>query len=225
MIDIKKAFEDSRTRYIAISVIAVVILVVITVVNLGNGRSQTTNNNSTTASNSLSADNANDNTDDTAQSNSSNNSDKNKAQQSTNTSYLTTNSQPHDNQGGNLHINDIKDTVKNLPDSEIKALQSALYYTVIKNTNQDVMKINDAKIRSGSYQQSFDNKNYAYNTTFLIDIPSLQQTYQAKNFYRVTEPGENDATDYNSLVLCPDKSQLIWPDFPCMDRIKQEQGQ
>lgn len=128
---------------------------------------------------------------------------------------------PNDGQSkGSIYIR-YTDQLKNLPSSEISEIQSAFYFTLAKNTS-DPLKVTDAEIRKNTIQQDFNKDKYEYVTTFLIDIPSLKQTYQVRDLYSLVPA--NKPLDYNPLVLCPDNSQLRWGTFDCTDRIRQDKG-
>lgn len=136
-----------------------------------------------------------------------------------NSASLTTNYSPADGQSkGNIRIKNTGQ-LKNLPESEIAEIQAALYSTLSDNVD-DAVSVSDVEIRDQSISQSYDSDSHKYTTSFLIDIPSLKQTYQAKDVYSLIPA--NQPKDYNPLVLCPTSDQLKWASFTCTDRIKQE---
>lgn len=123
-----------------------------------------------------------------------------------------------------ITISNVYDYVTNLPASEVEAIDEQLTYTAIDNGVQGV--IDDAVVRDGSYQQSIiDYDKMIYRTTFIVDLPSQKQSYVVDDRYSPLPPEQTGLVDYTTLVLCPDKSQLIYGEFNCTDRIIQEQEQ
>lgn len=114
--------------------------------------------------------------------------------------------------------------VKNLSDSEKKNIEMTLYSTVSKNSSGSVAgsTIKDASIRDSSYSQSLNEE--VYTTRFIVDIPSIKQSYEVKDLFSHQPVSKSGLTDYTTLVLCLDKSQLKYGDFNCQDRISEEAG-
>ncbi|MDO4271379.1 MAG: hypothetical protein Q4C83_00105 [Candidatus Saccharibacteria bacterium] len=111
-------------------------------------------------------------------------------------------------------------TVRNLSNLETKVIYNQFNYTL--ELNGATKEVTDAEIRNGSYSQTItDHNKMIYYTTFIIDIPSLKQSYVVQDYYSPLPVDQSELYDYNSLVLCPDKSQLIYGDFDCTDRIKE----
>lgn len=121
-------------------------------------------------------------------------------------------------------INGLDDSLtRTLPNDELDNINLQIDDTLRMNgvTNP----VSDANIRNGSYSQTIvDNNKMIYYTTFIIDIPSLQQSYVIQNKYSPLPVEQTDLYDYTTLVLCPDASQSIYATPTCIDRIKQEQG-
>lgn len=121
-------------------------------------------------------------------------------------------------------INGLDDNLtRTLPNDELDNINLQIDNTLRMNgvTNP----VSDANIRNGSYSQTIiDNNKMIYYTTFIIDIPSLQQSYVIQNKYSPLPVEQTDLYDYTTLVLCPDASQSIYATPTCIDRIKQEQG-
>ena len=126
-----------------------------------------------------------------------------------------------------ISITNFTAIVKNLPDSERQLLEQNLYATVKMNLSgtTTMPTVTDAVIRGGSYRQTYDEPTEVYHTTFLVDIPSLKQTYQVQDDYSSLPPDLSGLYDYTALVLCPSPSDLIYPAFTCQDRLSQESGE
>lgn len=112
---------------------------------------------------------------------------------------------------------------RTLPNNELDNINLQLDSTL--RMNGVVNPVSDANMRNGSYHQTIiDNNKMIYYTTFIIDIPSLQQSYVIQNEYSPLPIDQTGLYDYTTLVLCPDASQSIYATPTCIDRIKQEQG-
>ena len=114
-------------------------------------------------------------------------------------------------------------TVTNLPQAETDAIYFQLNYTLgLNGVNRAVT---DAVIRDGSYSQRItDTEHMIYETAFIIDIPSLKQSYSVIDKYSPLPMEESGLTDYTTLVLCPDADDLIYSEFQCTDRVKWEKN-
>lgn len=121
------------------------------------------------------------------------------------------------------NISNYDSTVTNLPQAEADAIYFQLNYTLgLNGVNRAVT---DAVIRDGSYRQQItDTEHMIYETTFIIDIPSLKQSYSVIDKYSPLPMEESGLTDYTTLVLCPDADDLIYGEFQCTDRIKWEKN-
>lgn len=121
------------------------------------------------------------------------------------------------------NISNYDSTVTNLPQAEADAIYFQLNYTLgLNGVNRAVT---DAVIRDGSYRQQItDTEHMIYETTFIIDIPSLKQSYSVIDKYSPLPMEESGLTDYTTLVLCPDAGDLIYGEFQCTDRVKWEKN-
>lgn len=121
------------------------------------------------------------------------------------------------------NISNYDSTVTNLPQAEADAIYFQLNYTLgLNGVNRAVT---DAVIRDGSYRQQItDTEHMIYETIFIIDIPSLKQSYSVIDKYSPLPMEESGLTDYTTLVLCPDADDLIYGEFQCTDRVKWEKN-
>jgi len=128
--------------------------------------------------------------------------------------------------GTTLVISNWSEYVENLPDDERDQAETTLYDTVIKNlpTGRSLLSTDSPEIRADSYDQTYDPVTQIYYTNFLIDIPSLKQTYRFLSQYSDLPREESGLFDYTIQVSCPNKSDLIWDEFKCIDRLKMEEG-
>lgn len=111
---------------------------------------------------------------------------------------------------------------QNLPREEILNIQRQIGYTL--RLNKVSGDHGDIIIRKNSYRQTMtDADKLIYQTDFIIDLPKVKQSYQVKDSYSPLPAETSGLYDYTTLILCLDKSQLIYGDFSCNDRIKSEQ--
>lgn len=111
---------------------------------------------------------------------------------------------------------------RNLPREEILNIQRQIGYTL--RLNRVSGDHGDIIIRKNSYRQTMTNADkLIYQTDFIIDLPKVKQSYQVKDSYSPLPAETSGLYDYTTLILCLDKSQLIYGDFNCNDRIKSEQ--
>ena len=111
---------------------------------------------------------------------------------------------------------------QNLPREEILNIQRQIGYTL--RLNKVPGDHGDIIIRKNSYRQTMTNADkLIYQTDFIIDLPKVKQSYQVKDSYSPLPAETSGLYDYTTLILCLDKSQLIYGDFNCNDRIKSEQ--
>ena len=125
-----------------------------------------------------------------------------------------------------IRINNFDQYVRNLSADRRDLIQQNLFNTVRMNLPSDTdLNITDAIIRDGSYSQTYDYNTQIYSTRFIVDIPSIQQSYVVTDKFSPLPPELSGLFDYATLVLCPDEKDLIFKPFNCTDRIRQEQGQ
>jgi hypothetical protein len=118
-----------------------------------------------------------------------------------------------------ITISNYSKFVKNLPASERTVIESALYQIISQN-NSPTPTITSALIRENTYNQSFTTEIYA--TTFIIDLPEIQQSYKIADYYSYLPPSESGLIDYNIQAHCPSPAESIYPPFTCTDRFTTE---
>ena len=119
-------------------------------------------------------------------------------------------------------VKKLDQVAQNLPREEILNIQRQIGYTL--RLNRVSGDHGDIIIRKNSYRQTMtDADKLIYQTDFIIDLPKVKQSYQVKDSYSPLPAETSGLYDYTTLILCLDKSQLIYGDFSCNDRIKSEQ--
>ncbi|MCG5105783.1 hypothetical protein MBO12_01965 [Candidatus Saccharibacteria bacterium] len=122
----------------------------------------------------------------------------------------------------NYPVKKLDQVAQNLPREEILNIQRQIGYTL--RLNKVSGDHGDIIIRKNSYRQTMtDADKLIYQTDFIIDLPKVKQSYQVKDSYSPLPAETSGLYDYTTLILCLDKSQLIYGDFNCNDRIKSEQ--
>lgn len=118
-------------------------------------------------------------------------------------------------------VKKLDQVAQNLPREEILNIQRQIGYTL--RLNKVSGDHGDIVIRKNSYHQTMtDADKLIYQTDFIIDLPKVKQSYQVKDSYSPLPAETSGLYDYTTLILCLDKSQLIYGDFNCNDRIKSE---
>ena len=118
-------------------------------------------------------------------------------------------------------VKKLDQVAQNLPREEILNIQRQIGYTL--RLNKVSGDHGDIVIRKNSYRQTMTNADkLIYQTDFIIDLPKVKQSYQVKDSYSPLPAETSGLYDYTTLILCLDKSQLIYGDFNCNDRIKSE---
>ena len=121
----------------------------------------------------------------------------------------------------NYPVKKLDQIAQNLPREEILNIQRQIGYTL--RLNKVSGDHGDIVIRKNSYRQTMTNADkLIYQTDFIIDLPKVKQSYQVKDSYSPLPAETSGLYDYTTLILCLDKSQLIYGDFNCNDRIKSE---
>ena len=118
-------------------------------------------------------------------------------------------------------VKKLDQVAQNLPREEILNIQRQIGYTL--RLNKVSGDHGDIVIRKNSSRQTMtDADKLIYQTDFIIDLPKVKQSYQVKDSYSPLPAETSGLYDYTTLILCLDRSQLIYGDFNCNDRIKSE---
>lgn len=192
---------DKKKLYIVVSVVAILLIIAITVIQILN----------TNKSDTETMQDSNGSTETNNNANSTNNIVQ---------TPIASNSSKGDLV---VTINNLNTYATNIPQNEVDFINDQLSRTVSLNGINH--PITDAVVRDGTYNQTvIDNNNMIYQTTFIVDIPSIKQSYVIENIYSPLPKEQTGLIDYTTLVLCPASEQLIYGEFDCTDRIKEEQN-
>ena len=101
----------------------------------------------------------------------------------------------------------------------IDYIQSELLKIV--NMNSDEQKegrdIKDAIIREGSFNQTHNKDEGVYIVSFIVDIESLSQSYQANYQWKTSDGSDEHLDEWGDNVRCLPSDKLIYGDFDCQD--------
>lgn len=211
---------DKRKLYLIAAVAMVVIMVIIIIAtvlggnkrdqaNTGSGGTNTIRGTSTTGTGGGTSGNSSSSSHSGSRSSSSSTS----GSRSSNSNEIAPEDYP---------VKKLDQIAQNLPREEILNIQRQIGYTL--RLNKVSGDHGDIIIRKNSYRQTMtDADKLIYQTDFIIDLPKVKQSYQVKDSYSPLPAETSGLYDYTTLILCLDKSQLIYGDFNCNDRIKSEQ--
>ena len=211
---------DKRKLYLIVAVAMVVIMVIIIVAtvlggnkrdqaNIRGGSANTIHGTSTTGTSGGTSGNSSSSSRSGSRSGSSGTS----GSRSSNSNEISPEDYP---------VKKLDQIAQNLPREEILNIQRQIGYTL--RLNKVSGDHGDIVIRKNSYRQTMtDADKLIYQTDFIIDLPKVKQSYQVKDSYSPLPAETSGLYDYTTLILCLDKSQLIYGDFNCNDRIKSEQ--
>lgn len=210
---------DKRKLYLIAAVVMVVIMVIIIIAtvlggnkrdqaNTGSGSANTIRGTSTTGTGGGTSGNSS-----SSSHSGSHSSSSTSGSRSSNSNEIAPEDYP---------VKKLDQVAQNLPREEILNIQRQIGYTL--RLNKVSGDHGDIVIRKNSYRQTMTNADkLIYQTDFIIDLPKVKQSYQVKDSYSPLPAETSGLYDYTTLILCLDKSQLIYGDFNCNDRIKSEQ--
>lgn len=211
---------DKRKLYLVAAVAMVVIMVIIIVATVLGGSKRDQANTGSGGTNTIrgtkitgTSDGTGGNSSSSSRSGSHSGSSSTSGSRSSNNNEITPEDYP---------VKKLDQVAQNLPREEILNIQRQIGYTL--RLNKVSGDHGDIVIRKNSYRQTMTNADkLIYQTDFIIDLPKVKQSYQVKDSYSPLPAETSGLYDYTTLILCLDRSQLIYGDFNCNDRIKSEQ--
>lgn len=212
---------DKRKLYLIAAVAMAVIMVIIIIATVLGGNKRDQANTGSGSANTIRG---------TSTTGTSGGTSGNSSSSSRSDSHSGSNSNTSGSRSGNSNeiapedypVKRLDQVAQNLPREEILNIQRQIGYTL--RLNKVSGDHGDIVIRKNSYRQTMTNADkLIYQTDFIIDLPKVKQSYQVKDSYSPLPAETSGLYDYTTLILCLDKSQLIYGDFNCNDRIKSEQ--
>lgn len=118
--------------------------------------------------------------------------------------------------GNEIVIDNFSKYVSGAPRERKDAMFARLYDIVLSNSAEGTtMPKSGAVIRDGSVEDGYDQDEKIYYSRFIVDIPSVQQSYSG---YVAWGNGSGaDLGGYTTLYTCLPESKLIYGDFGCKD--------
>ena len=113
-------------------------------------------------------------------------------------------------------IDDLSLKVANLSDNYINDILHSITKAIESNNNNVNVSNLDIIIRNDSITLKQFDKQQFDALSFIIDIPTLEQSYQVYYKYPTTVDIDNPYSNNPRAVLCIDNpSQIIYPNFQC----------
>lgn len=213
---------DKRKLYLIAAVAMVVIMVIIIIATVLGGNKRDQANTGSGGTNTIRGTKITGTGGDTGGSSSSSSHSGSRSSSSSSSTSGDRSSNSNEITPENYPVKKLDQIAQNLPREEILNIQRQIGYTL--RLNKVPGDHGDIIIRKNSYRQTMTNADkLIYQTDFIIDLPKVKQSYQVKDSYSPLPAETSGLYDYTTLILCLDKSQLIYGDFNCNDRIKSEQ--
>lgn len=213
---------DKRKLYLIAAVAMVVIMVIIIIATVLGGNKRDQANTESGGTNTIRGTKITGTSDGTGGSSSSSSHSGSRSGSSSSSTSGGRSSNSNEITPEDYPVKKLDQIAQNLPKEEILNIQRQIGYTL--RLNKVSGDHGDIVIRKNSYRQTMTNADkLIYQTDFIIDLPKVKQSYQVKDSYSPLPAETSGLYDYTTLILCLDKSQLIYGDFNCNDRIKSEQ--
>ncbi len=213
---------DKRKLYLIAAVAMVVIMVIIIIATVLGGNKRDQANTGSGGTNTIRGTNITGTGDGTSSNSSSSSHSGSRSGSSSSSTSGSRSSNSNEITPEDYPVKRLDQVAQNLPREEILNIQRQIGYTL--RLNKVSGDHGDIVIRKNSYRQTMtDADKLIYQTDFIIDLPKVKQSYQVKDSYSPLPAETSGLYDYTTLILCLDRSQLIYGDFSCNDRIKSEQ--
>ena len=122
-------------------------------------------------------------------------------------------------------IHDLSTKIENFPKEYVDDIEHSLTETIKQNTDNFSVPDATAYIRDDSLKTETFNRHGFGALSLIVDIPSLQQSYQIYYKYALNYENIIDMAYYKNprAVLCLDKyAEVKYPDFECQDILPPE---
>lgn len=118
-----------------------------------------------------------------------------------------------------IQNNNFNEVLKELP-SEVPSYFERNLYNIVSQNTSNTFNISDsgAEVRKESIVKKYFkelNLNYLY---FIVDIPSIQQSYQFRYEWSEDKNNKYVSTNESLMSMCLPKDKMIYPDFDCQDK-------
>ena len=103
-----------------------------------------------------------------------------------------------------------------LEEAETDGIDFYLYNAIVASSNVDNLGKIETVVRDGSMINFYDQENKIHYVNYIIDIPSLEQSYQAYHVWSDDTQNVVTGTDGLTGVMCLEPDQLIYGEFNCV---------
>ncbi|MCR5699972.1 MAG: hypothetical protein K6G49_00865 [Candidatus Saccharibacteria bacterium] len=123
----------------------------------------------------------------------------------------------------NLPVSNLKQDLQDLPENSVETIQTALYDAVATNQGTlNSIEDSDARVREGTLVNLYFEKQNMHYVNVIIDIPSIQQSYQIFNEWSDNPTNQFYMLNMATMAMCLSKDQIIYQDFNCKDKYNQK---
>ena len=112
-------------------------------------------------------------------------------------------------------ITDFGKIAADLPEDQRQVIEQNLTIMLQLNGACAGQPVMDAIVRGGSYEHWWNEPDDIYDTSFLVDIPSLRQTYHVDSSW-IPKNYQPKLGDGFTQISCPGPGQLIYDPFACV---------
>ncbi len=124
--------------------------------------------------------------------------------------------QPSNKYGSFINIKGYDKYIPNLPTDRKDSLNNTLYNITKANLKSDKLNINDANIRDGSVNYSYDEQTNINYGSFIVDIQSIKQSY-LMSYEWSSDSLNNNLSGYTATASCLPSDKIIYNNFNCED--------
>ena len=122
--------------------------------------------------------------------------------------------------GNETRIDNISEEYKNLPQDQKDQIFSQLY-DMLENNLAEGEEVPDsgAVVRDGTAEYDYDQITKIYHGEFVVDIPSVRQSYEVQFVWSPVENNE-DLGGYSVVISCVPKTLRIYGETSCNNMIE-----
>lgn len=119
----------------------------------------------------------------------------------------------------NIPISYLNDDLAELPENSVNVIESMLYDSIASNGGTlDSISNSDARVRENSMVDIYFEDIDMHYINFIVDISSIQQSYQVFNEWSDDRTNPNYLIDMATMIMCLPKEQIIYSDHNCKDK-------
>ena len=123
----------------------------------------------------------------------------------------------NDSHDDKITVTNLSNYTTNIPERTREEIYNAAFRAAQSNSTgqtNEALSTADAQIRDGSAVSNFDPTTGLYSGNFIVDIPSLEQSYRI--YYEWTDKTDLALGDYTTSVNCLHPDEYIYDFYPCI---------